>query len=134
MNVDSDSLMAILQILLKFGSSIKICRSALLPIVAYSQHVCDDTNTPHVCRKWHKVIVDNFWCQELWGSKVDLQLFSGSVPGGRDKHIFVFGSCIIPIWETKPKLTNSQPKLIQQNLANENTRSAKNLEVLFDLN
>lgn len=110
MNVNSDSLMTIFTSCF-WNKKCCVNRSALLLLVVYSQHVCDDTNTPHVCRKWHKVIVDNFWCQKLWGSKVDLQLFSGSIPGGRGTDTFgrfVFGP---PIWRKK-----NRPKLIQQTL------------------
>lgn len=46
----------------------------------YSQHVGDDANTPHVCWEGDKVVVHHFRSQELWSSKVNLQLLPRFVP------------------------------------------------------
>lgn len=46
----------------------------------YSQHVGDDAHTPHVCWEGDKVIVHHFRSQELWSSKVNLQLLPRFVP------------------------------------------------------
>ena len=52
-----------------------------IAMVTHSQHVSDDSNTPHVCREGDKVVVDHFWCQELRRAKVDLQFLPGPISG-----------------------------------------------------
>lgn len=47
----------------------------------HSQHVGNDSHTPHVRREGHKFIVDHFRGQELWSAEVHLQLLPRLVPG-----------------------------------------------------
>lgn len=50
-----------------------------------SQHVGDDSHTPHVRRERDKLIIDDFWGQELRSTKVHLQLLPRLVSSGQPK-------------------------------------------------
>lgn len=49
-------------------------------MLCYSQHVRDDSYTPHVCGKGDKIVIDHFRGQEFWCAEVNLELLPWSVP------------------------------------------------------
>lgn len=51
-----------------------------LKFLANSQHVGNDSHTPHVCGKRDKVVVHNFRGKELWSTKVHFQFFPWLIP------------------------------------------------------
>lgn len=55
-------------------------RATTRPWPSHSQHVGDDTNTPHVRGEGNKVVVHHFRSQELRSPEIHFQLLTGFVP------------------------------------------------------